>query len=202
MDTQQFEINSTLTITVLKGDFGRYVKIQRKNRWIALSASLWKIVGEKMDNLRKTGFVLYLTKAKRLEVINFEEKRYVSLVEQKPGSDFKSYINFNDEEWTSLQAKMGDISAALIECDVCQNLKRPVVLLKDSKRVTESKLSKKKIAKIQEYNLTVQNQMGMRCQYCGQEMLDDCHCHAYDCYICEPQNFCSKCYSLTVYPAV
>ncbi len=198
---ESFTINSTLAISVEKGDYGRYVKIQRNKRWIALSASLWVIINDKMDKLRTVGFVLHLTKAKRLEVIDFQQRRFVSFIEHKPGSDFKSFINFNDEEWTSLQSKMVNINAALIECDVCHNLKTPITVL-DDKRTAETKLSKKKIAKLLEYNLTVQNQMGMMCLYCGQEMLDDCHCHEFDCCVCEPQNFCPKCYGLTVCAAV
>ena len=201
MNTSQFEINATLKITVEKGDYGRYVKVQRKQRWIALSASLWNIIHNKMDNLCKDGYVLYLTKTKRLEVISYANQRYVSLVEHKPGSDFKSFINFNDEEWSCLQAKMGNICAALIDCDACNNLKRPINVLKN-KRTAETKLKPKKVAKLQEYNLTVQNQLGMMCLYCGAEMHDDCHCHAFDCEICEPHNFCEKCHALTVYPAV
>ena len=200
MDTQQFEINATLKITVEMGNFGLFVKIYRKQKWISLSKSLWNIIVEKMDKLRTEGYVLYLTKSKRLEVINFANQRYVSFVEHKQGSDFKSYINFNDEEWISLQAKMGSICAALIECEVCHNLKKPITVL-PNKRVKESRLKPKKIAKLEEYNLTVNNQQGIMCLYCGAEVYDDCHCHQYDCFLCEPHNFCSKCNLITVYAA-
>ena len=176
MDTEEFQINATLRITVQKGDYGRYVKVQRKQRWIGLAASLWNIIREKMDSLRTEGYVLYLTKTKRLEVLNFANQRYVSFIEHRAGSDFKSFINFNDEEWTSLQAKMGSICAALIDCNVCNNLKKPITVL-PNRRVTESKLKPKKVTKLQEYNMTVQNQLGMMCLYCGAEMQDDCHCH-------------------------
>ncbi len=177
------------------------VKVQRKQKWIALSASLWNIIHDKMDKLRTDGYVLYLTKAKRLEVITFANQRFVSLVEHRPGSDFKSFINFSDEEWISLQAKMGSICAALINCDACNNLKRPILVLQN-RRTAETKLKPKKVTKLQEYNLTVENQLGIMCLYCGVEVHDDCHCHEYDCFFCEPHNFCAKCHRLTVYPAV
>ncbi len=201
MDSQVFTINPTLSISIQKGDYGRYVKVQRKHRWIALSASLWKIISEKMDSLQRNGYVLHLTKAKRLELITFEGRRYVSLVEQKPGSDFKAFINFNDDEWATLKNEMENICTALVNCTLCNNLKKPIVV-KNDKRIGDSKLSKKKMLKLQEYNLTVQNQLGMMCLYCGVEMHDNCHCHAFDCEICEPQHFCPECNVISVYPAV
>ena len=46
--------------------------------------------------------------------------------------------------------------------------------------------------------------LGLTCTYCGVEgyMNDECHCHRYDCNICEPDNFCSCCASMLVYPAI
>ena len=201
MDQQVFEISSTLNISIQKGDYGRYVKVQRKQRWIALSASLWNIIRENIEKLQTDGYVLHLTKMKRLEVINFANQRFVSLIEQRPDSDFKSFININDGEWSCLQTKMGNICAALIDCDACNNLKRPIVVLQN-KRMAETKLKPKKVTKLEEYNQTVDNQLGIMCLYCGAEVRDDCHCHEYDCSVCEPQNFCTKCHVLTVYPAV
>ena len=201
-DVQTYQINDGLSITVQKGDFGRYIKIQRPKRWISLAASLWKIICERKDMLKTPGNVLYLTKAKRLEVILYNDYRYVSLIEQQPGSEFISRINFKDDEWKGLFSMKGNINAALVECEVCHNMKSPLVLPKDSNRVVETKLSRKRKAKLEEYNLTVENQMGIMCLYCGQETQDDCHCHAFDCFICEPDNFCSKCYNIIVYRAV
>ena len=185
------------------GDYGPYVRIQRKCRWECLSPSLWKIINDNLDRLQTIGQVLYLTKVKRLEVISFMEKRYVSFVQQRQGSDFKFYINFNDEEWNTLMQNMHTINTALKEdCNVCHNLKKPIHVTKD-KKMTNTKLTKKRLEEIQEYNCEVQNQLGLMCLYCGVEgyMNDDCHCHRYDCRICEPDNFCTKCHKMIVYSA-
>lgn len=197
-EMKEFQINATLKITIQKGDYGLYVKVQRNNRWIAYSKSLWNLLKEKLGNLRTVGNVTYLTKAKRLEVITFENKRYVSFVEQKPDSKFKSFINFNDNEWDILLNQMERICNALVECNVCHNLKRPIVPMKN-KRLGETSLTKKQVDEIKDYNATVQNQLGIRCLYCGRDMYDDCHCHAYDCESCEPQNFCPECHVIIVY---
>ena len=201
------DINPTLRITVQKGNFGVYVRIQRNRRWICFSKSLWKIITDALVRLQTIGEVMHLTKTKRLEVINFKEQRYVSFVQQRLDSNIKFYINFNDEEWNKLLENMQTINESIkgcekSDCDVCKNLKTPIVLQKKTDRKFESKLSKLKRAKLQQYNFTVENPQGLMCLYCGQETQDDCHCHAYNCFMCEPENFCKKCYEITVYPAV
>lgn len=196
------EINPTLKVMVQMDKYGHYIRIQRKCRWICLSKSLWKIINDKLNQLQKIGEVVFLTKSKRLEVISYKDHRYVSFIQQQPGSDFKNIINFNDAEWNTLLQNLQIINNALKDCDACHNLKTQIVLLENSQRVRESKLSKSKVTQLEEYNCSVENQQGMMCLYCGQEMMDDCHCHAYNCYMCEPQNFCSECYGITVYAAV
>ena len=198
------EISPTLKLMVQMDKYGQYIRIQRKCRWICLSKSLWKIINENLSRLHTIGEVLFLTKSKRLEVLSYKDHRYVSFIQQRPDSDFKNIINFNDTEWSALLQKLQIINNALEEkdCDACHNLKTKIVLLENSNRIRESKLSKSKVAQLEEYNCSVENQMGMMCLYCGQQVEDDCHCHAFDCYMCEPQNFCSKCYGITVFPAV
>ena len=119
----------------------------------------------------------------------------------------KLYIKFNDAEWKTLMENIQTINKTIkdfdsLHCDACNDLKTRIVLEKDSKKMTRSKMTKQKIAKLQEYNLSVENQQGMMCLHCGQEMQDDCHCHEFDCFMCEPHNFCTKCYGITVYPSV
>jgi len=68
------------------------------------------------------------------------------------------------------------------------------------KQMKNTKLSKKRLATVLENNIGVQNQLGILCAYCGVEgyYSDDCHCHKYDCSLCEPDNFCKVCLTLTV----
>ena len=204
--SSSIQISSNLTVSVQKGDYGLYIRIQRKNRWMCLAESLWKIILANVQKLQTIGQVLHLTKIKRLEVINYMDKRYVSFVQQRLGFNFKSYINFNDSEWATLMEAIPAINTVLndaMDCNVCQNLKRPIYVTKDN-RMADTKLTKEQLEDIQEYNIGVQNQLGLTCTYCGVEgyMNDECHCHRYDCNICEPDNFCSCCASMLVYPAI
>ena len=41
-----------------------------------------------------------------------------------------------------------------------------------------------------------------RCFYCYEKLDIGCHCHLYDCKICEPSSFCIKCGGLKLYPHV
>ena len=216
-------ISTNLTVSVEDVVFGRYIQIKRDGRWICLSASLWKIIHQHLEKLRTIGEVVYLTKSKRLEVINYNDRRYVSFVQVSPyqGIDYKYYINFNDDEWTTLLDIMvkinnmlfcqlprpipliGDISdeptSKRNDFNECHGVKRPIHLTVD-KRMKKTKLSKKKLATVLEYNVGVQTQLGLMCTYCGVEGYhhDDCHCHKYDCSLCEPDNFCNECLILTV----
>ena len=97
-------ISPTLTVSVEQGEYGPFIKIKRNEKWISLSASLWDIINCNLPKLRNVNHVLYLTKEKRLEVISFKDKRYVSFIHKTThqGSDYMQYINFNDDEWTVL----------------------------------------------------------------------------------------------------
>ena len=196
-------ISFNLTVSVEAGKYGSFIRIKRDRKWMCLSASLWMIIHKNLQNLRNNGYVLHLTKDKRLEVITFMDKRYVSFVQisYHKDTEYKRYINFNDDEWTTLLDKMPKINNTLFkECEECYGIKTPIYLEVD-KRMKRSKLTKKQLATVLSHNATVQNQLGLTCTYCGCEgymQTDDCHCHRFDCQLCEPNNFCSKCTSLTV----
>ena len=114
-DRAHHQINSNLSVSVEDGEHGPYIKITRGERWLCLSASLWYIINRNLDNLRNVDHVLYLTKEKRLEVINYKDKRYVSFVHKRPHQDstYTHYINFNDDEWSTLLEKMNSINSQL-----------------------------------------------------------------------------------------
>ena len=79
-----------------------------------------------------------LNEAKRLEMVLYNDHRYVSLIVQKPGSGLVTRINSKDDEWKVIFPEKGNNNAALIECDVCNNMKSTLVLPKDSNRPVES----------------------------------------------------------------
>ena len=154
-----------------------------------------------LQKLRNNGYVLKLTKVKRLEVITFMDKRYVSFVQisYHKDNEYKRYSNFNDDEWATLLDEMQNINKLFGE-EECFGIKTSIYLEMD-KRMKRSKLTKTQLATVLSHNAKVQNQLGLTCTYCGSEgymQTDDCHCHRFDCQHCDPDNFCSKCTSLTV----
>ena len=113
--SMEHEISSNLWVSVEDGEYGRYIKIKRGEKWLCLSASLWKIINRNLDKLRDVDQVLYLTKEKRLEVISYNGRRYVSFVHKRPYQDsvYTTYTNFNDDEWAMLLEKMNSINTQL-----------------------------------------------------------------------------------------
>lgn len=194
------QISPNVTVQVMYGSYGGFVKLQRKNRKITLAAKLWMILKKNVKRLQNTGDILYLTKEKRVEVTEFKSKRYTCFIQEQ--NNFKTYINFNEDEWTTLLESMEDIKLSR-ECDVCHNLKKTTKVTKDNK-MTDTKLTKEQLDDVHDWNCGVQNQLGLMCTYCGAAgyMNDECHCHRYDCKICEPDNYCSSCSSLVIDPAV
>lgn len=194
------DISCNIKVSVHKGDYGVYLKVHRGERWMSLAASLFNILQNNVHKLKTIGDIVYLTTEKRVEVTEFRNKRYVCFIQQC--NDFKTFINFHEDEWSTFVAKMPQINIAIIiediDCKVCQNLKKPIRVTKD-KRMMDTQLTNKKLQELQDWNCHVQNQQGIVCTYCGVEVYDDCHCHRYDCKICEPDNFCSSCASLLVY---
>ena len=81
-----------------------------------------------MQKLRNNGYVLHLTKVKRLEVITFMGKRYVSFVQisYHKDNEYKRYINFNDDEWATLFDKMSKINNKLFGKDECHGTKTSI----------------------------------------------------------------------------
>ena len=199
------DISFNLTVSAEVGEYGSFIRIKRDRRWMRLSASLWKIIHKNLQKLRNNGYVLHLTKVKRVKVITIKDKRYVSFVQISYHKDkeYNHYINFNDDEWATLLDKMPKINNKLFseeECKECFGIKTPVHVYMD-KRMKRTKLAKKKLTTVLSHNAKLQNQLGLTCTYCGCEgymQTEDCHCHRFDCQHCEPDNFCSNCTSLAV----
>ena len=108
-----------------------------------MSASLWKIIHQNLQNLRNNVYVLHLTKAKRLEVITYKDKRYVSFVQisQYQEKEYKYYINFNDDALATLLEKMAKINNKVFgeeECMECRGIKTPIYTEVD-KQIKRSK---------------------------------------------------------------
>jgi hypothetical protein len=186
-------ISATLAVSVESGNYGRFIKIKRGEKWIGLSASLWDILHAKP--LTHIGQIVYLSRKKYVEVIEYNGHRYVSFTEVSPfqGIDYKRHINFNCEEWSMLLNKLPGINKQL-HCTQC---KKTQVHLREDGRVKFTRLNKQQYARVVAANANVQNQMGLACTYCGDEGIG-CHCHKFDCAECEPDNFCQHCEALVL----
>ena len=123
------DISFNLTVSAEVGEYGSFIRIKRDRRWMCLSASLWMIIPKNLQKLRNNGYVLHLTKVKRLEV----DKLYVSFLQISYHKDkeYKCYINFNDDGWATLLDKMPKINSKLFgeeECKECFGIKTPIYL--------------------------------------------------------------------------
>ena len=190
------QISKNLSVAVEEGKFVKKIRITRNGKSMPMSASMWKLLHQNLEKLRTSGQLLNLSPNMRLEVKKYNDRRYVSFVQflTYRGGYYENCINFYDEEWTALLEKMsainnmlfGDLEPKRIDCDECHGVKTPIHLTVD-KQIKKTKLSKRKLASVLEYNVGVQNQIGLMCTYCGVEGYDndDCHCHRYDCSLCE-----------------
>ena len=82
--------------------------------------------------------MVILNEAKQLEMVLYNDYRYVSLIVQKPESGLFNRTNSKDDDWKGIFTMKGNNNAALIECDVCNNMKSTLVLPKFSNSPVES----------------------------------------------------------------
>ena len=220
--TSQIELSSDLSIAVEDGQYGKFVRLQRGRKWICMSTYAWNRVRDNIEKFGKRNFTLKLTDTKEINVVDFKNNRYVSFHQctNRGGKIYASYINLNSSEWCKLMFSSPAIDLLLTKesfdvpdtllpekapkireprnnCTECKD-EMIAVILKDG-RMKETNLSRETYKSIQESNKTVQNQLGLVCDYCGAMIYYDCHCHKYDCRDCEPESFCKKCDGLLFY---
>lgn len=197
-----------IKVIVDQGNFGNYVKFQRGKRWISISTKHWLNLTKHLKKAIKEDFQFQITKDKEIKRTFFEGNHYISLsaayifYENK----FYTFIHFNEENWQILLDNARKITHLLTngkapKCDTCKDVKF-VISVDEKRREFDTILSKEKLEKVEEYNMSVQNQLGLSCTYCGgANYLDDihqCHCHTFNCSFCSPENFCKDCESIIV----
>ena len=209
------EIGNT-TLNVEKNQYGVMLRITRDNRNICLSKPQWCKLEKELNNATNEGFKLKLTSEKTVERIIYDDRIFISFVKtcknKKTQESFDIFINFSECDWeTLINSHAREISYLLKSkvnkeypkprCNKCFDIRLPITL-ECGKRVKKTKLSESEYEKVSNENLTVENQLGATCSYCGTASFmcyDECHCHNYDCEHCSTNNFCKQCKAIIVH---
>ena len=192
------------------GPYGLCIKLIRRERFIALSLSAWYKLRSHIPLLRTEGHHVQLTDNKEVNVIQFEDRRYVGFhnTYKRQGEVYSVYINLNDEEWSLFLTALDAIDIMfpprkMERCPSCAVVKQVVPLVNG--RMKETKLEPDMLQSVRENNNVAYNQEMHMCEYCGgydysyNNFINDCHCHQYNCRKCEPENFCDTCGAITVF---
>ena len=181
------------------GAFGLCIRLIRRERFIALSPTAWYKLRAQVPNLRTTGHYVKLTDNKEVTVVQFDDRRFVSLhnTYKRQEQVYSVYINFNDEEWNEFLAALDAIGVMfppkkIEQCPDCDVVKKVVPVL--GGRMKESNLTAEELESVRQSNREAYNQEALLCEYCGgNDYSGICHCHQYNCRTCEPDNFCGTC---------
>ena len=221
-----FDLSKKLCISVEVGNYGQFIRIKKEQRWICFSTQVWSeicrnIIITNSKILHQTESKIELTKDKEMNVVKFLNQFYVSFTQRSvnKGKMYTNYINFNSSEWSALLYTLPALDAALQgydvpdtvrpeteikyrekqqNCTLCKGTLKAVIT-HDNLMNKTTKLNQMEYESVQESNKTAYNQMAYSCTYCGKSICEDCHCHRFDCKMCEPTNFCDKCDEIIVY---
>ena len=155
--------------------------------------------------MRQNGFTFKATECKHVQVIEYNDQRYVSFTYQQLDKPYCTYINMNDPEWQEFLEMLHELDQLIprltvVACPGCKGAK--VVTQVVDGKMTTSLLDEDERRQVEENNAVAYNQQMFRCAYCGAYSLqpdDVCHCHQHDCRSCEPDNFCTTCGEITIF---
>ena len=101
-----FEITNDLKLHVEVGQYGKYVKLFRNEKWISISENSWKFIKNNAELINQSmqndsDYSLTLTTNKSIQVGMFLNCSYLSFCEKYSieGEERCNYINLNDNEW-------------------------------------------------------------------------------------------------------
>ena len=167
---------------------------------------MWIQVRSQIPEMRKKNKVIQLTSNKKIYSRTFNSALFVCFEQTWSGRDGEpkcTFINFNQQEWRTFVMILSEIDAILppgpiAMCFKCYSSKRHHTMINGCLSAPE--LTVEEQQKVELENSMIDNQMGMRCDYCGQLRYFDCHCHKFDCKECSPDNFCENCGDNYYYP--
>ena len=188
-----WQLNDVM-IEVKDGIHGKFVEFSRGKIRINLSPNVWRRFRQAVPELRTKGKEVFLTEKKKVSVADFNNSLFTTLTSQ--GMFQPYHINLGHGHWKALLQILPKIDAIIapgpiIDCRECNNELRVVQL--NQGRLCTTKLSPEEVAMVIENNSSVENQLGMMCDYCGSHVFFDCHCHKVNCFECSPDCFCDVC---------
>ena len=166
--------------------------IYKKAKFFSFTPNTWKKFCLEAPNLNTVRDAIILTTKKMVKVTMYQGIIYrVLSVRMAKGW---SRINIYPTVWEMLIKVMEEINNTLqndTPCPTCADQLRFVKLFNG--RLKESVLTPEQQEAVNKFNMTVQNQLGIQCDYCGLQQEWECHCHRVNCRNCSPDCFCDTC---------
>ena len=120
MEKNKISVSDSVVVEVNAGEFGKYVKLHRGQKWINLSEKCWRFIKSNarwIDNSVKeeSDYSLAITSGKEVRVSMYNNRRYVVFCEKffKDGEELTKHVNLDEYEWKALKLRFGDINALL-----------------------------------------------------------------------------------------
>ena len=105
-DRNVVSVGKDLIVKFEVGEYGKFVRFQKKGKWINLSQKAWNFLNNNISMLSKSfdegcEWGVQLTDAKIIKVGQFKGQNYITLLEESKVGDktHKAYINLDAEEW-------------------------------------------------------------------------------------------------------
>ena len=183
-----------ITLDVMDGMGGKYITFSRGKAKICMSPNVWRRFRQAIPELRNEGKKVRLTDRKSVSVGLFNNSLYTTLTAQ--GMFSKYHINLGEGHWKALITVLPQVDkifspGPIVSCPKCNNELRVVKLVEGC--LQKSLLSEERVAEVRKKNMTVENQLGCECEYCGGLWEYGCHCHKVNCMDCSPECFCDAC---------
>ena len=187
-------------IEVKDGIHGKFIEFSRGKIRINMSPNVWRRFRQAVPELRKEGMEVTLTEKKSVSVTRFKNSLFTTLTTQTTIQPY--HINLGDGHWGALLQVLPKIDAMIapgpiIDCSDCNNALQVVSLCQGKAKKTL--LSDEELSIVTQNNMSVENQLGIMCDYCGNHVFFDCHCHKVNCMTCSPDCFCKTCGRCTYY---
>ena len=189
--------------SVENGRYSKYVKLQRGKRFITFYSNVWGMLRRHVPRLRTANYQLELTSDKSVQVVDLSNDRYWSFHhtwKDEEDNVHTNYINLREHEWAVFLDIVHEIdeiipTRAILPCPACHSMRKVMLVKHLGGRTQKTKLTPEQLAAVRENNAVSYNQLMLECEYCGVAMYDPerCHCHKYNCRMCESDNFCKTC---------
>lgn len=167
---------------------------------ISMSPNVWRKFRQAIPELRTEGKVIQLSERKTASVTRFGGSLFTTLTAQGMFSPY--HINLGESHWKALLEVLPQLDKIFapgptVDCPKCKNELRVVSLV--GGRLHKTLLTDEQVTLVNENNQEIANQMGNQCDYCGDYVEYNCHCHKVNCMMCSPDCFCNVCGKATVY---